>query len=253
MAVFDTEMNQRSKYTKETLASLEDTVDLSRHRIIIIDNDSCNRTKALLRSFRQLRSSRIDIITLTENIGTARAINTGWQTRDPGEHCIKMDNDVVIHNKGWVDLMEEVIARDNTIGQVGLKRKDCLESPETEGEYRSRLFMLPHTPGARWIVGEEANHIMGTCVMHSSSLLDEVGYLYQPGIYGFDDCLMSLRSRLSGFKSIFLPQIEIDHIDDGSNSYTKEKIDIATKTWNEYKKIAKQYLDGERDMYQEFY
>ena len=85
--------------------------------------------------------------------------------------------------------------------------------------------MLPHTAGERWQIVEIAKHIIGTCVMHSSDLLDKVGYLYQTSLYGYDDTIMSHRTHLAGFYSCFLPHIEIDHIDTGATAYQgwKEK------------------------------
>ena len=221
MAVNDTLENKRTEYTRRTLQSIIETVDLIKHRLIIVDNNSCKETKDLLKHFANYYIKKnIEVITLPENVGTARAINQAWKLRNEGEHCIKMDNDVVIYSKGWVDEMEEAIRRDEKIGQIGLKRKDCWECTWHESDdFRSELKMLPHTAGQRWQIVEKAKHIIGTCVMHSSALLDKGGYLYQPSLYGYDDVLMSHRAHLAGFYSCFLPHIEIDHIDNGQTTY----------------------------------
>lgn len=244
VAVYDTEENKRAELTEKTIESIISTVDFSKHRLIIIDNASCQKTKDLLKYF--------NTITLEDNIGTAEAINIAWRERKKGENCIKMDNDVVIKVKGWVDEMDEAIAMDPSLGQVGLKRKDCWEYPEHENaEWRSQLLMLPHKPGERWIVAEQCKHIIGTCVMHSSALLDKVGYLYQPGLYGYDDVLMSWRSHLAGFKNVFLPHIEIDHIDPGDTPYQGWK----EKHSGQYSKlvsdIVDEYISGKRTLYYE--
>jgi GT2 family glycosyltransferase len=207
MCCHDTVENGRSAFTRKTLESLLSTVDWKKHRLFIVNNASTD-IEATISNFSFANSlDRHGAVCIhnNENIGTAEALNLAWKYRNPGEHCIKIDNDVVIHQSGWVEQMEEAIARDNKIGQVGLKRKDCIESPHRDYNdwYHSELLMLQHEPGQRWIVVEKANHIMGTCVMHSSALLDKVGYLKQPGLYGFDDCFMSLRSQLAGFKNVF--------------------------------------------------
>ena len=46
MAVYDTVVNERSKYTWRTLESLMDTSG-SNNRIIVIDNNSCDKTKEI--------------------------------------------------------------------------------------------------------------------------------------------------------------------------------------------------------------
>lgn len=220
MAVYDTVENNRTELTRQTLDYVRETVDLTKHRVFIIDNNSCAATKELLRRYYWAT-----LITLSENIGTARAINLAWHQRQPGEHCIKMDNDIFIHNAGWADEMQEYIANDPQIGQIGLKRKDCWEWPGHEhSDWRSELHMLPHVPGDKWRIVERVKHVIGTCVMHNAALLDKVGYLYQPSRYGYDDVIMSHRSHLAGFYNCMMPHVNIDHIDPGGTEY---------QTWKE--------------------
>ena len=102
------------------------------------------------------------VIVNGSNIGTAKAINKVWRLAEELEPCIKMDDDVVIHYAGWIDEMEEVLRRDPSIGIVGLKRKDCIENVNhPDPYYRSTLMQLPHEPGERWVIVEEAAHVMG--------------------------------------------------------------------------------------------
>lgn len=225
MAVYDTEENKRTEITKKTINCLLQTVDRNKHRIIIVDNFSCKDTLEL---YREYIAANVDegfknptmVMFQKENLGTARAINQAWALRQPGEHCIKMDNDIIINQSGWVDELEEAIRRDQTIGQVGLKRKDCWEwAGHEHTDWRSELHMLPHVPGEPWQIVEKVKHVIGSCVMHNAALLDKVGYLYQPSLYGYDDVIMSHRTHLAGFYSCFLPHINIDHIDPGDTPY----------------------------------
>ena len=94
MAVFDNEENNRTEYTAKTLETLYLTVNTRKHRIVVVDNGSCEATQKLLTN-----AARIEVIRLHENIGTAKAVNKAWQLRKPNENCIKMDNDVVIHSR----------------------------------------------------------------------------------------------------------------------------------------------------------
>lgn len=262
MAVYDTEENNRTDYTGETIASLVNTVNLTKHRLVIIDNASCERTKTLLSQVVDIYSIsgsgstkynylNIEVITLPENIGTARAINKAWELRQPGEHCIKMDNDVVIHQKGWVDKLVECIDRDPQIGIIGLKRKDLWENPAHENPfYRSHIKMLPHQPGQNWLFIEQVQHVMGTCQMYNSALLDKIGYLYQPGLYGFDDVLAAPRCQAAGFYNCFYPHIEIDHIDTGEdNPYQRWKHEHINPLFAECNRLKEGYLNGTIDIY----
>lgn len=248
ICAFDTEENGRSEYTRRTLESLYETVDYYKHRIIVVDNGSCQRTKNYLERHKSIYG--FEVITLPENIGTAKGINKAWKFRKPGEHCVKMDNDVVFYQEGWADRLEEAIERDPQIGIVGLKRKDLEERPDHENEwYKSALYFLKHSPGQSWIPFEEVAHVMGTCQMYSSACLDKIGYLVQPGIYGFDDSLASLRARLAGFVTGFLPSIQIEHIDVGDNPYTQEKHQLASDGMAEYSRLANEMISGKISIY----
>lgn len=248
MCVFDTEENGRTEYTISTFRSLISTVNWERHRLIVVDNCSCHETASFLHEC--MSQGYITLITNKTNVGTAKAINQGIKLRQPGEMVIKIDNDVIIHQSAWVDEMEEAITRDPSIGILGFKRKDLAQSPNNPNQtFRSELLMLPHEPGERWIAVEEADDIMGTCTMFNPKLLDVLGGLWQPGLYGFDDTLMSLRSRLSGFKNCFLPHIEIDHIDRGDNPYAEVKQKQAGEAWEAYKQAHIEFSNGTRNIY----
>ena len=248
MAIFSTEENGKDEYLAKTLKSLFKTVDFRRHRLIVSVNARTNQTNHLLHVYSDIIS---EVIYNDRNLGTAEAINLAWRKRLPEEHAVKMDDDIVIHEIGWLDQMEQVVTREPKIGQVGLKRKDCIEAPwlPEHDFYRSELMMLRHTPGERWIMGEKVNHVMGSCVLHSASLLHKVGYLYQLGPYGFDDSFMSLRSHLAGFTNMFLTHIEIDHIDPGQTPYQKWKENEASKVWQEYHNTVKAYSQGTKSLY----
>lgn len=249
MAVYDTEENGRSEYTKETLLCLRDTVDWKKHRMVISDNGSCEETQKILTKYGTLIGAHV--IHNGENLGTAKGVNKGLASRKPQEYCIKLDNDIKIHSSGWVDEMEEAIERDTNIGVLGLKRKDLIQTTwHDDPTFKTELIMLPHEPGKRWINVEASVDVMGTCTMYNWRLIDTIGGLKQPGLYGLDDTLYNLRSRLAGFYNAFLPHIEIDHIDRGDNGYVKQKHQLAGQAWPEYHVWHQQYIDGVRPLYE---
>lgn len=255
MAVHDTEENKRTEYTRRTIDCLLRTVDHNRHRLLIVDNNSCDATQELHSFYKATNAGALFanppmVIGMQKNVGTARAINRAWELRKPGEHCIKIDNDIVIHSRGWVEEMEAAIASDPLIGQVGLKRKDLWEWPgHPDPDFKSELKMLPHIPGHPWQVVEKVKHVIGSCVMHSSALLDRVGYLYQPSLYGYDDVIMSHRTHLAGFYSCFLPHINIDHIDTGQTTYQSWKEKHAGEHTQEMIALVKEMYNGTKPIY----
>lgn len=247
MAVYSTAENQKDIYLDKCLESLKNTVDLKEHKLVLSINGYTDATTEILYFYRDIISK---VITNDKNIGTAEAINKVWKLREPGQHCIKMDDDVVINEAGWVEKLLDVLKYDITIGQAGLKRKDLIENPAHHDDYfRSELEMLLHYPGHPWIIVEKVHHCMGTCVLHSSALLDKVGYLYQPTLYGYDDVLMSKRSLVAGFKNVFLPHINIDHIDPGGGNYTAWKSREAGEQASMINKLMTDYETGAKSFY----
>lgn len=236
MAIHDTDENGRSKYTQECLLSLYDTVNNSKHRIILVDNNSCIETKKLI-SASQRSFTNLSFITNTENLGTARAVNMGLRQRIPNEVCCKTDNDVVWHTKGWADELEETILNDATIGILGLKRKDIWQHVNHENpSYRT------HFDGKL----ELCEDIMGTCTALNPLLLDKVGYFCQCSpYYGGDDVLLSVRSIVAGFRNAFLPHIDIDHIDVGGDAYCEWKKREAGIYLQEMSVLCDMYRNGQ--------
>lgn len=251
MVANDTEQNGRSWMTKETLLSLARTVDWNKHRLIVIDNASCEATLRLYEEMEQVLPFRV--FYNDENLGTAKAINAGWRHRQLGEHCVKMDNDCVIHQAGWADWIEDVFSRSPEIGICGLKRKDleeCLWSDKPE--YKSELRMLPHDRGQRWLVVEKVYHVIGTCLGFSSTLLDKIGGLTQPGLYGFDDSSAAVRAKVAGFQSVFLCGFEIDHLDPGDDTpYTNWKLRESRRLFPLVNSDVVLYEAGLKDIYHE--
>lgn len=230
IAVYDTEENDRMRYTVDTLLSLYDTVDHSKHRIILIDNNSCSNTKTYINAY-QKSVENVRFITLKQNIGTAGAINQALRLRKANEVCIKMDNDVVVHQTGWVDELESVFLNSPCIGICGLKRHDVY------GDF---------TENGKLLMSED---VMGTCTAFNPKLLDSIGYLSQISKYGFDDTIFSARSIAAGFKNCYLPHIKITHLDIGGTEYTEWKKREAGLYLNEVSNLINMYKTGKLNPY----
>lgn len=255
MAVYATEENNKTDIADRIIEALLDTVNFEKHRIVLVDNASCRDARYMLQKYKAM--SFINVIHNDENLGTAGAVNLAWKLRQPGECVVKMDDDCLIHDAGWCDQLEEAISRDPSIGIIGLKRKDLGENPWRNDGMRSTLRMLPHEAGQRWIIVEDVNHVMGTCQMYNPALLDKIGYLYQPRLYGFDDSLAAVRCRVAGFKSCFLPHIHIDHIDPGDTPFQTWKESHAAQSFvvdpktgqSEYSRLVNGYQNGTIPIY----
>lgn len=248
MAVHDTEENKRSKYTAETLQSLCETVDLEKHFLFISDNNSCLRTQDIYEflpnHLTDKAKTHLIIVKNKTNLGTAGAINLGIKLREKNQVIIKIDNDCVVHEKGWVEKLEEVFNLDPTIGIAGLKRDDIPQNPNhPDPEARTILEQL----GEQTI--EICPDIMGTCTAFNPLLLDKIGYMNQPSVYGFDDVLISVRSIAAGFRNCFFPDIKITHLDEGGDAYCDWKKREAGVYLQEVSHLINMYKTGKLDPY----
>lgn len=251
MAVYCTEENKKDQYLLQCLDALlwsQPQGFIDSNKIQLYVNAFTPTTVDIIRSF----GGKLDrVVWGKENIGTARALNHLWKDIPADQHIIKMDDDIVLepHAGDWVARLEEVVARDRKIGQVGLKRKDCIEDPWRTDGFRSELRMLPHEPGQTWIVVEKSNHVMGSCVLHSAELRKRVGYLWQPGLYGWDDVLMSHRAAAAGFETVFLNHIRIDHVDPGDTPFQAWKHKESGRDMALINQLIREYKSGQRSYY----
>ena len=255
IAVFDTAENKRTDLTYRTLHDLIEKNDFSKHRIFISDNGSCQATQDVLVEFSEKFCDKFPPENLTirhngKNLGTANAINLGWRTRKEGEYAVKMDNDVEVDEYNWIDKMEQALIRQPKLGLLGLKRKDLEEHPSNVNpDWKTKLIMLPHERGQEWIVVEQCNGVFGTVQMFSPQLLEKVGFLAQPYIYGFDDMLIALRCNIAGFAQAYLCGITINHIDTVPTDYWEEKRKLAGESMMAFNKMKDEFILGKRPIY----
>jgi hypothetical protein len=85
--------------------------------------------------------------------------------------------------------------------------------------------------------------------MFSPKLLDKIGFLYQPSIYGFDDVLACTRSMICDFYNAFYPCVDIEHLDDGKNPFSDWKRKHAGIYLPKIKSIEESYWKNPETIY----
>jgi GT2 family glycosyltransferase len=248
VTTYITEENGRLPLAERALRSLSQTVDTKQHRVVISDNASFGPGRDLVSFFSLLMDAQV--IWSPENVGTARAVNKVIKMRASSEIVIKVDSDMVFHQPGWADDIEIAMSKDTSIGIMGPKLKVLEDNPvHSNSFYRTTLRLLVHRPGEKWYVAEYAQHIPGACSAMSPALLDKIGYMWQPGLYGWDDVLTNTRARFAGFKCAFLHGIDVDHIDPGSSDYSEWKRKYAGAMQGEVGQVIEQYKRKQRSLY----
>lgn len=232
--------------------SLFKTADPALYSLLIIDNASTDGTVDWLKTLDHPCIE--DILYLEENVGTARGLNRGWKLAfQRGQHPGKLDGDNIFYDTGWLHKMLSVLEITEDVGLVGLKRRDLEEKPNHNSlQFRTQLVYLPNNQ-----IIEIAEHVIGTCWLVSHNLINEIGGLAQPGLYGLDDALFCLRAKLAGWVVCFVPDVAIEHVDPGHPKYpeyTQWKIDQATDDLRSgrYDAWCNGYREGTRPLYEDF-
>ena len=76
MAVYSTPENQKDQYLDKTLQSLMDSVDFTKHRLMLSVNAYTPITQLIFKKYKDIIT---EVIYNDTNIGTAEAINKIWQ------------------------------------------------------------------------------------------------------------------------------------------------------------------------------
>jgi len=186
----------RLETTKIALASLRNTVDLDEIDLHVIDNGSTDGTA------EWLATQEFCVDLLEENIGCPKALNkvlSEW--RKPGQHVIKMDNDVEILTQGWLDKWLDFL--DNVpdvaiIGGVGGHHQDTDDN------------FLANKHGYEYL----AISPMGAFVIHSGAFMDKIGYfdvLAPNHLYGFEDNILVEKAQRLKWLRCILKEIQWKH------------------------------------------
>lgn len=112
---------ERLEYTKKTLASLWDTIQVP-YYLVAVDNNSSDGTQKYLTDAK--KRGRIDKVILNpENYYPGKACNIGWteglKDYPQATHLMRLDNDMHFE-KGWDLKAEEYFKKIDRMGQLGL-------------------------------------------------------------------------------------------------------------------------------------
>ena len=250
MSVWDTEENNRSNYTHSCLYSLLKTVDFDLHSLIVVDNGSCERTKHTLHHFQNV--IRMMVIENETNVGQAAALNQAFAYNTEPSSLIRIDNDIIFKTEDWVEILEETVERDSTIGIAAAKRRDLIDSPNRPDGCWSKtsLRMLNQERGQRWIAVEDINETLGSVQLINKELFKKIGYLDVFGKWGLEDHGYAVRAKLAGFKSCYVCGIDIEHLDDVQEEapYQLWKRKTAAEMMPEMDRIVNEYKNGTRPL-----
>ena len=197
----------RLELTVESLGSLVKKTDMADLEIHVVDNGSSDGTPHWLAEWKRRRPN-VTVTLLPVNIGCPRALNLALRDRQPGQHLVKMDNDVRIETENWLPRMLLFLKDCEEAGAfVGMAAPAYEEMGRYERVLSEQTFVgASNTEWAvRWM-----NFIPGHLVLYTSTLMGLAGFFDVLGddhLYGFEDNIMChkanvLRMRLAGVGNV---------------------------------------------------
>ncbi|NLG80400.1 MAG: glycosyltransferase [Firmicutes bacterium] len=184
--------------------------------VIIVDNHSNDPSLEYVKTLKSmLPDSRINIISLRENLGYAAAANIGIREAENQFICMLNPDTVVF--PGWLDGLIRPLLEDATIAATG-----------PVSNFAAGLQNLHHYIGQ---IGENCNGmqvatfmkeryarqvldtklLIGFCLMVRRSVLEESGLFDEDLFLGNEDLEISHRLREAGYRLAVVPEVFVYH------------------------------------------
>jgi glycosyltransferase involved in cell wall biosynthesis len=177
----------RLPFTKQCLTALELTA--SSFHCVVVDNGSRPETVEYLRQWCQRETpfgGRFDVCLLDQNYGVGKAMNYGLKKRLPGQHAMKLDNDMIVPtvstqlnngvlNGGWLDQTLDLLENNfEGLTHVGFSAYDdeYIASLHNAFIYEKIKTSTEHEYN---ILFYQGSTVLGAGVMYSSDVIDELG------------------------------------------------------------------------------
>ena len=195
----------RLESTKLALASLQATTGPDELELQIVDNGSTDGT------VEWFGTQDFSVDCLEENVGCPQALNRVLEKwRKPGQHVIKLDNDVEILTPGWLPIWLDFLNNVPNVAMIGGFHRGMKEAVTTVLAYDYLRIAS-----------------MGNFVLYSGAFMDHVGYfdvLAPNHLYGFEDNIMVAKAYALRWLLVVLKEVQWEHRQSSwGPSYDKRK------------------------------
>jgi GT2 family glycosyltransferase len=213
----------RWKLTEACLESIRKQTDLSTARVLVVDNGSTDETPERLKAYPWLK-----VLTNDRNLGFVCGNNAGIAAADPESDVVLLNNDIEIHEAGWLDRLRESAYTAPDIGIIGCR----LVLPD--GRFlHAGTYILPDTFWGQQIGSLETNvnqyartrdvqGIVFACAYVRREVIRKIGGLSEEFESYFEDTDYCLRAGEAGFRTVCCGAVTLVHNEHGSTSDTPQ-------------------------------
>lgn len=229
-------------YLKNTIQSLLESINNRNNvEIIIVDNGSKDESPSYIRELLKLKI--IDrAILFKENQGISKGYNSGFAISDPeSKYLIKLDCDVIIHHKGWLEEMDQIFEEDDSIALLMLFQEN-----HPTMKYRKHTKHLGRT-----FISLEEIIVGSACFTIPRKIINEIGFFFEEHDYllFYDDIDYFIRIEMINKKGYYLlshTSSYQEHLDETIyQKYDKDKDPLYARMNAFHKVLEKNYLSGQ--------
>ncbi|MNM75201.1 Chondroitin synthase [compost metagenome] len=179
------------------------------YEVIVVDNGSADGTAEAVRR----RRGRVRLAVHSQNLGFARAVNTGLMMAK-GNTIVLLNNDVLVTER-WLDQLLACLRQFPEAAAAGpvtnyISGEQLIDVPYKEvTDMPAFAAMHNHSDPQKWRV---TDRLVGFCVAFPRTTLDQIGYFdegYEIGNFEDDDWVARL--RLQGKKMVIAGDTFVHH------------------------------------------
>ena len=195
------------------VASIRDTTNAKRVRIIVADDASGSEHVAALRQI-----PGIEVVEGATNAGFAANVNRGLRAAPPGQDVVILNSDMIARS-GWLASLQFIASPKDNVGIVGAKliypdgriqfagTVRNLGAPEWF-DHRYRFQRMDWGPAN---VTQPALAVTGACMYIRHEVLDEIGLFDEEYPMAYEDVDYCLRAWTAGHRVMYCPAAELYH------------------------------------------
>ncbi|MGD6818500.1 glycosyltransferase [Metabacillus sp. 113a] len=226
------------EHTKKCLESLRKTIRHQLVEVVVFDNGSTDGTVEYLQSLNWIKA-----VYNNKNIGFTAGNNEALKYCDPNNDIVLLNNDMILEQEDWMDLLQETAYSDPRIGVTGARL--CGADGDLEGKLlHAGSYIYPDDLAGQQIGGVETDvnqysairdvqGIVFACAYIKRDTIDQIGFLDTDYFAYFEDTDYCLRAISNGLRVVLDGRVTLKHIHNGATKTNKVSF------WNIYKPSQK--------------
>jgi len=175
------------------------------YEIIIVDNDSKDKTREFLEKLKKILKNKLRVILNENNVGASEARNQALRLIN-SEYVLFLDSDAELLKKDVLKQMVNILGKDEKIGQLGgeiIEGKMRISNSERNEDgcflWAEKVFM-----------GSVSCVTTANCIMRTK-IIKKIGGFDPYYIYGYEDNDLSWRIRQLGLKCLIDSRVSAIH------------------------------------------